>query len=104
MGYSYMITKADCEFCTRHRSDVCDMKPNCLEGGDANDFDLGQKCTLADIYNSMKHERKLVIGVIFKPNSKVNHELFMDKRKKQDADDYFAGKDDENKMTSKKKS
>lgn len=54
------------------------MKPECLDGGDANDFELSQKCTLADIYNSMEHKRKLVIALIIKPTANFDRDLLKD--------------------------
>jgi ubiquitin carboxyl-terminal hydrolase 4/11 len=60
---------------------------------------------LSDIYNSMKHERMLVLAIVFKPSSEVKFEFFSDKRQKFDADDWFAGNDEaDQKMTKNKKS
>jgi hypothetical protein len=81
--YGYSRQRADSEFPKRDRmSDLFALEPKCLEGGNANELENAQKFTLADLYNSMEHERLLVMAIIFKESSEVKHEFFMDKRQK----------------------
>lgn len=83
-GYGMMQTRGKCEFKSK-------LSPECLEGGDANEFELAQKCTLADLYNSMRVQRKLVIELIFKTSSKIDRDFLRDQRLKFGADEWFSG-------------
>ena len=67
--YGGMGQRASCEFCPGHRGRgmICDLKvPAGGKGGDGNEFEIAQKMTLSDIYNTLKYPRDLVLGVIMK--------------------------------------
>lgn len=96
-GYGMSESKAPCEYCSGHigKNKICKLKPEFLEGGDANDFELSQKVTLAYLYNSQKYPRKMALSVIFMPESKIERQLLCDNRDKhkQTPEGYFAGED-----------
>lgn len=64
----YSQRKAQCEFCEQPhgQADTCDLRIGKLS---ANSDEGSKQITLKDIYETMRHKRDLVLGVIFKSDA-----------------------------------